>query len=694
MSASWKNPSEALKTKTNYTSRATCSYRWLKWLFPIVGFISLLWFLIRVIPKPSRAAYPCQRAAFPLASAFIIWLMGIVGSVCALRKARKLFSQSYHLMAIFCVTISIGSLWLTLNITDEKMALADDPNANMPIGQARGIYPGRVVWIHDPNATNWNGTDGHPWEPNNTNLHFVNDMVSRAICELADQPSEDDAWDAIFRYFNVDHGKGDIGYQPGEKITIKVNLTTCNQRNGTVDPCTYDKTSYLDKSDTSPQMITALLGQLVHNVGVEQADIAVGDTLTYFPNQWWDICHTAFPQVCYFDCEGGFGRKKVEFSEVVQHWSHAGDSSGYEIDKLPRCFADADYIINLAVLKGHGVGVTLCAKNHYGSYIRTPDAPGYYDLHASLSGFDPNSGHYRALVDIMAHPHMGGKTLLYMLDGLYGGYYWRGTPYKFEMAPFDDDWPSSLFVSQDPVAIDSVGLDFLWEEWPHVARVAGVDDYLHEAAQADNPPSGTSYDPNGDGTHLQSLGVHEHWNNAIDKQYTRNLGSGDGIELLLFALNNHSPEVSASCEPNIIFSDETVALSGLVSDDGFPGTPGIVTTKWIQVDGPGIVTFGDPNAVNTTATFSYPGTYTLRLTAYDGELTTSSELSVTVLFLGDINMNGNIGIDDLFIFTTNWPNDNCAQSNWCNGADINHSTKVELSDYAIISYNWLKDIEP
>ncbi|MHC4682371.1 MAG: right-handed parallel beta-helix repeat-containing protein [Planctomycetota bacterium] len=48
---------------------------------------------------------------------------------------------------------------------------------------------------------------------------------------------------------------------------------------------------------------------------------------------------------------------------------------------------------------------------------------------------------------------------------------------------------------------------------------------------ADNPPSGTVYDPEGDGIRLTSLGVHEHWNNPADKKYSRNLGTGDGIEL-------------------------------------------------------------------------------------------------------------------------------------------------------------------
>ena len=89
---------------------------------------------------------------------------------------------------------------------------------------------------------------------------------------------------------------------------------------------------------------------------------------------------------------------------------------------------------------------------------------------------------------------------------------------------------SSLFMSQDIVAIESVMLDFLRSEG---AVVAGTpDNYLHEAAQADNPPSGTVYDPENDGIPLKSLGVHEHWNNSTDKQYSRNLGTGEGIELI------------------------------------------------------------------------------------------------------------------------------------------------------------------
>ena len=49
----------------------------LKRLTVFAGLVSLIWFLVRVIPKPSRASYPCQRAAAPLASGFVIWLVGL-----------------------------------------------------------------------------------------------------------------------------------------------------------------------------------------------------------------------------------------------------------------------------------------------------------------------------------------------------------------------------------------------------------------------------------------------------------------------------------------------------------------------------------------------------------------------------------------------------------------------------------------
>ena len=150
-------------------------------------------------------------------------------------------------------------------------------------------------------------------------------------------------------------------------------------------------------------------------------------------------------------------------------------------------------------------------------------------------------GSYNCLVELNGHRHLAGKTLLYFIDGLYPALHQSGNVIKY--TSFGDDWFSSVFASQDPVAIDSVGLDFLRNE-PRCTNVTGYpEDYLHEMALADNPPSGTFYDPERDGIRLASLGVHEHWNNSVEKKYSRNLGTGEGIELVVPSLTSEDGPV-------------------------------------------------------------------------------------------------------------------------------------------------------
>jgi hypothetical protein len=135
----------------------------------------------------------------------------------------------------------------------------------------------------------------------------------------------------------------------------------------------------------------------------------------------------------------------------------------------------------------------------------------------------------------MGHAQTGGKALIYFVDGLYAGVHpSEDFPKKWNSPPFNGHWSSSLLASQDPVAIDSVGFDFLYAEWNDHPHMSGTDDYLHEAALASNPPSGTFYDPDhATGVaRMRSLGVHEHWNNPRERKYSRNLGTGSGIELV------------------------------------------------------------------------------------------------------------------------------------------------------------------
>ena len=73
---------------------------------------------------------------------------------------------------------------------------------------------------------------------------------------------------------------------------------------------------------------------------------------------------------------------------------------------------------------------------------------------------------------------------------------------------------SSIFVSQDQVALESVCLDFLQSEFIKKSNhssshlyMDGVDDYLRQVADPANWPEDVVYDPEDDGIPLKSLGV-------------------------------------------------------------------------------------------------------------------------------------------------------------------------------------------
>ncbi len=563
---------------------------WLFWLVPVLGLSSLIWFLIRVIPKPSRATYPCQRLAMPLASGFVAWLIGLAGSVVAFRQAKGLLRQSRLPLAFACLAAALvfGVVALT-NMPEKALTAAEQPGLS-PLGQGQGIHPGRVVWVHDPEATNWKGPgNGHPWEDEQTNPAICELMVSKAIRALTGEATDAKAWDALFRYHNQARGKGNVGYQSGEKIMIKVNFVGMIGGGRCVDPKTYAVLrEWEDYMNTSPQLIAALLKQLTETAGVQQADIAVGDTLCRFANEYYEPLHKQFPNVVLLDGQGTSGRTKAELSTVPIYWSSRPE--GVEQDYMPKAYAEAAYFINFANLKAHsGAGVTLCAKNHYGSLVRTPPAKGYLDLHKS--GFSRGSKEYRNLVDLMGHACTGGKTMLYLLDGIYCGTHPNDrVPRKFASAPFGDDWTSSLFASQDPVAIDSVGFDFLLVDLPKATSMAGTDDYLHEAALADNPPSGTFYDPDHatPTKRLASLGVHEHWNNPTDRQYSRNLGKNEGIELVKVSGESKTTGVVAPGEKAALLSGGFKFTEGPAADaEGnvfFTDQPNDRICKW-SVDG-------------------------------------------------------------------------------------------------------------
>ena len=93
--------------------------------------------------------------------------------------------------------------------------------------------------------------------------------------------------------------------------------------------------------------------------------------------------------------------------------------------------------------------------------------------------------------------------------------------------------------------------------------------------------------------------------------------------------SNTAPVVNAGADQSLA-SPGTATLTGTATDDGNPLPPGQLTTTWTLASGPASVTFGTPAALSTTASFTVAGVYTIRLTAFDGEATTSDDVIVTV----------------------------------------------------------------
>ena len=485
--------------------------------FHIAGLLAITWFLIRVVPKPQRAQYPCQQVAMSLSLGYIaFWSILLTGLVVWLRKAKTKFAKTIPTaFAGFVVLFTItGAVFATNYFQEEQpTATAWDPIPKQPMGTGVGVHPGRVVWVWNPNATEKDIT-GYWWEQQNNNQDVLDDMVSIGIQQLAGTSDDADAWSAIFRYFNQVHGNGDIGYQPGEKITIKLNFN--NALGGAGDPYIRED----NDRDASPYVVKALVRQLVTVVGVAQDDITLFDASRPIPNWFYDSIADEFSSIHYVDSLGGAtGREQVVPSSTSMYFSDG------VIRTLPTCVVDAKYIMNIPILKRHPIsmGVTLSGKNFFGSFIEQVS-----DIHSyHISGL--TMGNPAPQVELFAYEHLGGKTLLFLGDGTFATKADHRTIAKFLMYPFNDDWTNSMFFSQDPVAIDSVMYDFLLTEGTN--PIEGAQNYLHQAAV----PAANTYDPEHDGTYVTtSLGVHEHWDRTVTIfSSTRYVGSSEnGIDYL------------------------------------------------------------------------------------------------------------------------------------------------------------------
>ena len=545
-------------------------------VFIVMGVVSTVWFLIRVIPKPVRATYPCMKVAAPFMSGLVAYLFAVGGLTALSRKLKRKiinvrFGATVMLLAAVVVAMAIIPSPVSQTQDEELLWGAAIEGPNKPFGEAKGIFPGRVVWVWNPDATNekfeHNSLDDYQffWQPDKSNPAVINKMFQDGIMKLTGEDNIAKSWDAIFNHFNERKHNERRSYKKGEMIFVKINQGQSNWvlRNP-VDYANGYKVGPKEEGDrrnprsitpteNTPYVVLELLRELVNEVGVNQEDIYVGDPMNPIYSHNYDAWVKEFPNVKYIDRGFGdedygskFGRTKINFTE--EPYIYYSDKRSTE--KIYDVIVNADYMIYVPVLKPHGAaGISIGAKLNFGNI----GAEGSFHLHYShvanrREGTPSNTGYgkYRIFVDLMGSKYLGQNSLIFIVENLFGG----GSsevmgPVKYFMSPFNSDWCNSIFMSLDQVAIESVGYDFLRTEfnginqhdpinndWENIANMYGVEDYIHQAADPKNWPEGVIYDPDNSGKPIPVLGVHEHWNNPNDKQYSRNLGTGSGIELV------------------------------------------------------------------------------------------------------------------------------------------------------------------
>ncbi len=127
-----------------------------------------------------------------------------------------------------------------------------------------------------------------------------------------------------------------------------------------------------------------------------------------------------------------------------------------------------------------------------------------------------------------------------------------------------------------------------------------------------------------------SAGTHTFFATATDNAPAANSNRdpATGTKSLTVAPINQAPMVNAGVD-QVITLPATASLSGTVSDDGLP-TPATLTSIWRTLSGPGTATFSNAASVSTNASVSVAGTYVLRLSATDGVLAATDDVTILV----------------------------------------------------------------
>jgi len=298
-------------------------------------------------------------------------------------------------------------------------------------GSVRSAGRPRVVRSCDQNATWWDYQSNYYFDF--IDQAAVDAMFLEALMALTGATTAAKACELLIR-----------NYQPGDKVAIKINLNNnANQSN---------------QIDATAPVINAVLLALISYRGVPPQDIYVYDVSRPIPS--FRIRNRVLWNVNYV--QSGDSLAQADPNAPI-HFRYIATQY------CPYVLSQAEHLIDLCLFKDHlYVLATMGMKNHFGT---TRPGPSY--LHSPIN---------ENLSDLNATPQIRYKTRLIVGDALFGVY--TGGPYG-EPQPWETfpggRTPNSIFLGFDPVATESVMIDYLIAEQVHHGIPLLSHDYLHDA---------------------------------------------------------------------------------------------------------------------------------------------------------------------------------------------------------------------
>ncbi len=420
-----------------------------KVIFFLTGLASLIWFLIRVVPRPSRAAYPCQRVVFPVATAFVIWLSGILVSSFIYVKAKMSWRNSKYLAAgvLGFLALFVFAFGTTPFRYSPAMAVVYDIKAGLfgspvPAQRSIGINDGQTV---EPSAV-VGAVRSSQARAEDIEFDEILSMVREAVARAGGLEGVVSDGDTVVLKPNLISFKD---FSAAEEILVpEVNGIATDYR---VIQAVVDVVREVNPTGK----IYLMEGS---GVGITSANMAI---------VMWDQVTGLDSLLCLEDVSGDWWDTTSVYLQGVSlppgKALYNGANNRYWLNKL---YYDADVLISLPVLKNHqSTGTTGGVKN-VGIGATPPKiyglGPQYqYPYERSLRidhGFygSPRTNLHNWIHDF----YMCRPVDFVIMDGLQGiengplcHEYLNGTPDITE----DQMNMRLIMASRDPIAIDAIG---------------------------------------------------------------------------------------------------------------------------------------------------------------------------------------------------------------------------------------------